>query len=319
MLGPIEDVLQDTPVASAACPPPSSRDRPPQQPPPAQAGQFPARFLAHRGRPRGRQLRAGGPGAAHRGTGVQLRIGDRAGRALPCAIDCRGAAGSPSMSIATCGRRSSSISSRTRSSSPSRARSRSSFAASAGSPDRRTDVVRDTGVGIPQSELPRLFERFHRIEGQKSRSFEGSGIGLALVQELVRLHGGTIEVESEEGEGAAFTISIPFGTAHLRRTRSASRARAPRPRCAPAPSSRRRCAGCRTTGTRTTRRMIAPTSRADCYLQGRTAERASWSPTTTPTCAPTSAGCSDRDGRWRRWRTAWRRWRRYGRTSPIWC
>jgi len=76
-------------------------------------------------------------------------------------------------------------------------------------------IVRDTGVGIPQSELPKLFERFHRIEGQRSRSFEGSGIGLALVQELVRLHGGTTEAESEEGKGTAFTISIPYGTGHL--------------------------------------------------------------------------------------------------------
>src|SRR5690606_1995566 len=54
-------------------------------------------------------------------------------------------------------------------------------------------TVRDTGTGIPASELPRLFERFHRVEGARGRSFEGSGIGLALVQELVRLHGGTIE------------------------------------------------------------------------------------------------------------------------------
>jgi hypothetical protein len=70
-------------------------------------------------------------------------------------------------------------------------------------------------VGVPQFELPRLFERFHRIEGQRSRSFEGSGIGLALVQELVKLHGGTIRAESEFGSGTAFTVSIPFGTAHL--------------------------------------------------------------------------------------------------------
>ena len=86
-----------------------------------------------------------------------------------------------------------------------------------GSPDRSSAqlVVSDTGVGIPQSELPKLFERFHRIEGQKSRSFEGSGIGLALVQELVRLHGGTVEAESEEGKGASFTIAIPYGTKHL--------------------------------------------------------------------------------------------------------
>jgi PAS domain S-box-containing protein len=76
-------------------------------------------------------------------------------------------------------------------------------------------IVRDTGVGVPKSELPRLFERFHRIENQRSRSFEGSGIGLALVQELVKLHGGTILAESELNKGTAFTISIPFGLAHL--------------------------------------------------------------------------------------------------------
>ncbi len=76
-------------------------------------------------------------------------------------------------------------------------------------------VVRDTGVGIPSNELPRLFERFHRVDGQRSRSFEGSGIGLALVHELIKLHGGTIAVESEVGCGTAFTLSLPFGTAHL--------------------------------------------------------------------------------------------------------
>ena len=76
-------------------------------------------------------------------------------------------------------------------------------------------AIRDTGVGIPPSELPRLFERFHRIEGQQSRSFEGSGIGLALVQELVKLHGGSIRAESEPGKGTTFTISIPYGTGHL--------------------------------------------------------------------------------------------------------
>jgi signal transduction histidine kinase/PleD family two-component response regulator len=76
-------------------------------------------------------------------------------------------------------------------------------------------VVRDTGTGIPAHELPHLFERFHRIEGAKGRSFEGSGIGLALVQELVRLHGGSIMVDSAPGRGSAFTIAVPFGVAHL--------------------------------------------------------------------------------------------------------
>jgi signal transduction histidine kinase/CheY-like chemotaxis protein len=76
------------------------------------------------------------------------------------------------------------------------------------------DVV-DTGVGIPAAELPRLFERFHRIEGARSRSHEGSGIGLALVHELVRMHGGHIDVRSTESAGTTFTVRIPCGSAHL--------------------------------------------------------------------------------------------------------
>jgi signal transduction histidine kinase len=75
--------------------------------------------------------------------------------------------------------------------------------------------VRDSGVGIAESELPRLFERFHRIEGTRSRSHEGTGIGLALVRDLVRLHGGDISVESNEPSGSTFTVSIPTGSAHL--------------------------------------------------------------------------------------------------------
>jgi signal transduction histidine kinase len=76
-------------------------------------------------------------------------------------------------------------------------------------------VVRDTGVGVPEQEIDRLFERFYRIEGQRSRTFEGSGIGLALVQELVKLHGGTIQAKSAVGRGTTFTVRIPFGSAEL--------------------------------------------------------------------------------------------------------
>ena len=75
--------------------------------------------------------------------------------------------------------------------------------------------IADTGVGVAAHELPRLFERFHRVEGTRARTHEGSGIGLALVHELVRLHGGTISVESELERGTTFTISIPAGKAHL--------------------------------------------------------------------------------------------------------
>ncbi|HEY1860471.1 MAG TPA: HAMP domain-containing sensor histidine kinase, partial [Gemmataceae bacterium] len=72
--------------------------------------------------------------------------------------------------------------------------------------------VRDTGIGIPEGELPRLFERFHQIRGARGRTLEGTGIGLALVQELVKLHGGSIRAESTPGVGSNFIVSIPFGT-----------------------------------------------------------------------------------------------------------
>lgn len=76
-------------------------------------------------------------------------------------------------------------------------------------------AIADTGTGIPESDLPRLFERFHRVEGASGRTFEGSGIGLALVQELVKLHGGKVSVESTPGRGSTFRVFIPKGKAHL--------------------------------------------------------------------------------------------------------
>jgi PAS domain S-box-containing protein len=76
-------------------------------------------------------------------------------------------------------------------------------------------TIRDTGTGIPAEELPRLFERFHRVEGARGRSFEGSGIGLALVKELVAQHGGQISVQSEVGLGTSFIVSLPLGRDHL--------------------------------------------------------------------------------------------------------
>jgi PAS domain S-box-containing protein len=76
-------------------------------------------------------------------------------------------------------------------------------------------TVRDTGTGIPEAELPRLFERFYRIKGARSRSYEGSGIGLALVQELVKLHCGEVRVKSKVGRGSEFTVMIPLGKDHL--------------------------------------------------------------------------------------------------------
>ena len=77
--------------------------------------------------------------------------------------------------------------------------------------------VRDTGTGIPAEEMPLLFERFHRVENARGRTHEGSGIGLALVHELVKLHGGSISADSEVGRGTTFIVSIPLGSQHLAR------------------------------------------------------------------------------------------------------
>jgi PAS domain S-box-containing protein len=79
-------------------------------------------------------------------------------------------------------------------------------------------TVRDTGIGIPPEHVSRIFERFQRVEGARGRSIEGSGIGLALVQELVKLHGGSVNVESRPGRGSIFKVSIPTGSeAHASR------------------------------------------------------------------------------------------------------
>ncbi len=76
-------------------------------------------------------------------------------------------------------------------------------------------AVRDTGVGIAAADVPKMFQRFHRVRNARSRTHEGSGIGLALVRELVKLHGGDIGVESREGVGTTFTVRLPKGKEHL--------------------------------------------------------------------------------------------------------
>lgn len=76
-------------------------------------------------------------------------------------------------------------------------------------------VVRDTGIGIAAAELPQVFDRFHRIKGARARTHEGTGIGLALVAELIKLHGGRVRVESTEGQGTTFFVRVPRGHRHL--------------------------------------------------------------------------------------------------------
>ena len=72
-------------------------------------------------------------------------------------------------------------------------------------------TVRDTGVGISGDELPHVFERFHRGRNTRGRTYEGSGIGLALLHELVKMHHGSVGVVSAVGEGSTFTVTIPAG------------------------------------------------------------------------------------------------------------
>jgi len=75
--------------------------------------------------------------------------------------------------------------------------------------------VSDTGIGIPTDQLDKIFDRFHRIENTEGRSQEGTGIGLAMVKELVKLHQGSIQVESEPGKGSSFIVTLPTGKSHL--------------------------------------------------------------------------------------------------------
>lgn len=82
--------------------------------------------------------------------------------------------------------------------------------------------VRDTGKGIPEDQLEHIFDRFHQVDGSNTREHEGTGIGLALVKELILLHRGTIDVESELGKGTTFSVMLPMGTQHLAPTELAT-------------------------------------------------------------------------------------------------
>ena len=76
-------------------------------------------------------------------------------------------------------------------------------------------TVEDSGVGIAAEEIPRVFDRFHRVKGAASRTHEGTGIGLSLVRELVQLHGGVIQLDSEFGKGSRFIVTLKAGKVHL--------------------------------------------------------------------------------------------------------
>jgi signal transduction histidine kinase len=79
-------------------------------------------------------------------------------------------------------------------------------------PDGRVDVrVRDTGVGIPSTELPRITERFYRVDKTRSREVGGTGLGLAIVKHLVQAHGGELHIESALGHGTTVSFTLPAG------------------------------------------------------------------------------------------------------------
>jgi CheY-like chemotaxis protein len=82
-------------------------------------------------------------------------------------------------------------------------------------PNGFTLTVSDTGVGIPLDQVPHIFDRFRQAEGGAARRYGGTGLGLAWVREVARLHGGTVTVTSEPGSGTTFRVFVPFGRAHL--------------------------------------------------------------------------------------------------------
>ena len=179
--------------------------------------------------------------------------------------------------------------------------------------------VRDTGVGIPDDQREKVFERFHRIERTSARTHEGTGIGLALVQELVKLHGGSVGVKSALGVGSTFTVTISRGKEHLPAesihtepslASSDTRAEAyveEALRWLPDASS----APVDVTMLATARSLLARP-----YSGER--ERSSW-PMTTQTCANTSPGCSAIDTRCTRLPTAARRWTPRASSVLLWC
>ena len=87
--------------------------------------------------------------------------------------------------------------------------------------------MRDHGIGIPTRDLERIFERFYRVDRARSRDTGGTGLGLAIVRHVAQVHGGEITVQSREGEGSTFTLTLPVANGAPRFRQSSS----PESRC----------------------------------------------------------------------------------------
>jgi two-component system sensor histidine kinase ResE len=78
--------------------------------------------------------------------------------------------------------------------------------------------VRDTGAGIPEDQLPHVFEKFYQADNQRAASAKGTGLGLAIAKEIVEAHKGTITIESDVGTGTVFSLTLPVSVQNRRRT-----------------------------------------------------------------------------------------------------
>ena len=78
-------------------------------------------------------------------------------------------------------------------------------------------ALTDSGIGIPEDQLDKIFDRFYQVDSSQTRGYEGTGLGLALVKDLVELHHGKVSVDSKEGKGTTFTVSLPLGKGHLQK------------------------------------------------------------------------------------------------------